>query len=181
MIGVEKGLLIKNDILPYWHFKNIIKLGLSLERYQYVENFIEQYGLMLEEKHRENLLIYSLAELNFYKKEYDVAMDYLSQVIYSKDIYYQLNAKSMLARIYYEKEEEELLLSLLASFKLFLRRNNKYSKGIIKSHLSFCNVLSRIMRKNKAKKASIKEQIENAKLIMDKRWLLKALEETIPD
>lgn len=180
-IGLEQELFIKNGYLPYWHFKNIVKLSLNLKQYEDTEQFIEQYSDLLEEDHRENLLVYSLAEVNYYRKNYDKAMEYLSQVIYSKDMYYQLSAKSMLARIYYETKQEELLLSSLASFKLFLRRNKKYSQTKIKGYLNFCNVLSRIMRRNKAKKASIKEQIETTKLIIDKRWLLKVLEETIPD
>lgn len=180
-IGLDTKLFIKNGILPYWHFKNIIKLSLGLERFEYVEHFINEYGEILAEEHRENLLVYSLAELNYARKDYDKAMGYIRQVSYSKDIYYQLNAKSMLARIYFETGEEELLLSFLASFKLFLRRNKKYSKTKITSHLNFCNTLSRIMRKNPARKESIKEQIENSQLIADKRWLLRALEQTLPD
>jgi hypothetical protein len=85
----------------------------------------------------------------------------------------------MLLKIYYELEEEGALLSLLASFSLFLKRNKQVSKQAREMYLNFCKILQSITRRNIKHLPKIKQKIQEAKLLLERRWLLdqvKALE-----
>ena len=81
----------------------------------------------------------------------------------------------MLLKIYYELKEEEPLLSLLASFSLFLKRNKQISKDAREMYLNFCSILHRILRRKREKIPTIKQAIQESKLLTERRWLMERL------
>ena len=179
--GIGKGVFFENSYLSSFHFRNVIMLGLNLKEFEATHLFIERYGDDLEPSERKDLLKYCLAELCYAQKNYDKALDHLREIAYNKDKYYQLDAKLMQTRIYFDKGEEDPLDSLLSSFRLFLTRNKKFPKKKIQASLNYCKLLMRIMRKNRANKEKIRADIEKKELLVNKRWLLEALEKSLSD
>ena len=82
----------------------------------------------------------------------------------------------MLAKIYYETNEENALLSLLAAFTVFLKRNKNISADLKKTYLNFCHFLFQIIRKKKKHLPKLREEIRITKLLTDRAWLLKELQ-----
>lgn len=167
--GIEERILLENGFLSPWTFGNIVKLALRLERFSWIEKFIEQYKDHLHPEFRENAIQYNLAELYCYKKEFDKALTYLIKVEFS-DLNYHLGSRIMLSKIYYELNEEDALLSLMSSFVMFLKRNKKISDSIRKTCLHFCEFLFQIIR---GKTDGIEEKIKNTGLLTDREWLLE--------
>lgn len=175
IFGIESKIYLPNNQLSPWHFKNIIKLAFNLGNFDWAENFMYQYSPNLQETFRENALYYNLADLYYQKKDYDKAMKFLNQVEFT-DIHYNLNAKLLLLKIYYELDEEEALLSLLASFSVYLKRNKYLSNDLRKTYENFCKLLARIMRRNPQKWPAIKNDIQNTSPITDRKWLMNVFE-----
>lgn len=175
MFGIETKIYLQREQLSPWHFKNIIKLAFNLGNFDWAEEFMYQYSPMLEESFRENALYYNLADLYYQKKDYEKAMRFLNQVEFT-DIHYNLNAKLLLLKLYYELDEEEALLSLLASFTIYLKRNKYLSNELRKTYGNFCKLLTRIMRRNLKKRPAIKTDILNVSPLTDRKWLLNVLE-----
>jgi hypothetical protein len=81
----------------------------------------------------------------------------------------------MLIKIYFEQEEEQALLSQLAAFTMFLKRNKEISIHLKRTYLNFCNLLFSILKRNPKKLPQLEEKIERTSPLTDKVWLLQQL------
>jgi len=160
--GIEKKVLIENNILSRWTFKNTIAIALRLKEFEWVESFIENYNQYLEEKYRESFLHFNYAKLYYAKGDYDRALEVIQKYEFS-DILINLDAKTMLLKIYYETDEVKILESLLESMRAYIQRKNKK--------------LLKVNPYSKAQKEKLKVEIEAAKPLTEKAWLLKQLAE----
>lgn len=172
LAGIEQEFLLNNGFLTPSTFKNVVKLGLNLKKYDFTEDFIQKKHKKLEEKYQEDALHFNLADINYRRKNYKEAQIHLIQVEFS-DIYYALDAKTMLLKIYYEINEGEALFALIASFSIYLRRNKKIAKDVREAYLNFTTILGRIVRAHKEKYPAIIEKINNTKYLYNRNWLLE--------
>jgi hypothetical protein len=175
--GIETAILIEHNELSPWAFTNVVKLSLHLQRYEDVESFINTYAGMLPASFRENALHYNLAELYYSTQRFDDAQDHLNKVAYS-DLNYYLGARVLLAKIFFETQEEEPLLSLLAAFTIFLKRNKKISTDLKRTYLNFCEILFQIIRARPQQMERLYQKIQYTALLTDRKWLLQAFEQT---
>ena len=84
-----------------------------------------------------------------------------------------LGARVLLAKIHYETGAEEALLSLLASFTIFLQRNKQISRSLKRAYLNFCQLFARMLRTPPAKMDHIIQTIQTTQPLTDKEWLLR--------
>ena len=172
LAGIEQGFLLQKGYLTPWTFKNVVKLGLNLKKYDFIEDFIQKYHKKLEEEYQEDALHFNLADINYRRKNYQEAQIHLIQVQFS-DVFYTLGAKTMLLKIYFEINEGEALFALIASFSIYLRRNKKIAKDVREAYLNFTSILGRIVRAHKEKYPAIIEKINNTKYLYNRNWLLE--------
>lgn len=166
--GVDTGLLLEQGQINPWDYKNIIKIGLKLQRFSETESFIIDYNGKLKEQYKEDALHYNLAELFYYKKQPQKALEHLVEVEFS-DIYYILGTKKLLLKIYFETNEHNAMESLLVSFQTYLKRNKLISENVRDTYLNFTKCLYKII-KNINEDLSI--EIENTSPLIDKPWLM---------
>jgi len=171
LTGIEQEFLLNNGYLTPSTLKNVVKLGLNLKKYDFTEEFIQKYYKKLEEEFQEDALHFNLADINYRRKNYQEAQIHLIQVQYS-DVFYNLGAKAMLLKIYYETNEGEALFALIASFSIYLRRNKKIAKDTRDRYLNFTSILGKIVRAHKEKYPAIIEKINNTKQLNNRNWLL---------
>jgi hypothetical protein len=119
---LEQGLLLEAGLLSEWHYKNITTTALRLRELDWVRQFIEGYQAKLPPEARDNAYRFNLASYYYAAEQYGEVLGLLTQVEYS-DLRYNLGAKALLLRTYYDLEEYEALGSLVDSFKQYLHRN----------------------------------------------------------
>lgn len=119
---LDQGLLLKEDVLSEWDYKNIVTTGIRLEQMDWVRDFIEKYKGYLPSDVQENAYQFNLATYYYAVKNYDEVLNLLIRVEYS-DRRYNWGAKTLLLRTYYELNEYETLFSLTESFRQYLLRN----------------------------------------------------------
>lgn len=95
-------------MLSRFTYKNIVAVGLRLKEYDWTATYIPTYAKYLEVAYRENYQHYTTSKLYFSKGEYDAAMQRLIQVEYD-DLFLNLDAKTMLMKIYYETQSYNAL------------------------------------------------------------------------
>lgn len=173
--GIKKGAFHEDGFLSPWTFTNVVKLSLRLKQYTWVEQFIREYAPQLPVDFQENALHYNLAELFYYTQRHNEAQQHLVKVAYS-DLNYYLGARVMLAKIYYESGDVEPLLSLLAAFMIFLKRNKQISADLKQTYLNFCEILFQLLKKNPKKMAGLGDTIRSTSLLTDRSWLLAQYE-----
>ncbi len=123
---LDAGLLIENNYLSEWHYKNIVTVALRLDELDWVKNFIETYRERLDPEVVENAYTFNLAAYYYQTEQFEKVLDLLVQVEYT-DIRYRVHTKSLLLRTYYDLNEYEAFLSLTESFRQYLQRNNQIS------------------------------------------------------
>ena len=124
---------------------------------------------------------FNLANLYFYKNEYDQVITLLQEVEYD-DPSYNLNSKAMLIATYYELDEIEPLLSLLSSFSTYLRRSNEITASRKEHYLNlirFVRALTRLDGKPPEEALKLKKEVESTDGVVSKQWLLQKLDEHI--
>lgn len=121
-LQLDRQLLVVDGVLPEWHFKNIVTTGLRLDERNWVRDFIEKYRTKLADSVAENAYSYNLAVWFYHVGKPNEVLPLLLQVEYT-DLRYNLDAKSLLLRTYFDLEEEEALLAHAEAFSQFVKRN----------------------------------------------------------
>lgn len=164
-------MLLHEGRLSPWTFTNVVKLALRLQRFEWLEGFMAAYSALLPDAFRDNVLHYNMAELYFYTNRLPQAQLELLRVEMS-DMNYYLGARVLLAKIYAEQGEEEALLSLLAAFTVFLKRNKQISADLKQTYLNFCRILWQLVRAKPGQTARLATEIQETALLTDRAWLL---------
>jgi len=186
-ILLKHQFIFDNNELSERHYKNIITIGLRTTQQAFVENFIKTYKKFLPKELRENAYNFNLANFYYETNNYEEAQKYLFNVNYS-DIIYNLGAKCLLLRIYFDTDEEEALKSHINAFKIYLTRNKLIANNKYKRYYQFLKISNSIFkikydigydRKNKTQERlqKIKVKLEAEKSITNIEWLNKKVEE----
>lgn len=171
LTGIQQGFLLNKGYLSPWTFKNVVKLAMNLKRYDFTETFIQENYQKLEKEFQEDALHFNLADLYYQKKDYETAQIQLIQVQYS-DIFYKIDSRVLLLKIYYETYETEALFSLIASFSIFLKRNKQIQASSKEMYLNFTSLLGQITRTKKDKIPALIEKIKSTNPLTNRKWLL---------
>lgn len=173
--GLEKGFLLENGMLSRFTFKNIAFIGIKkLKDYEGVLAFIHNYQHYLHDNYREGTVMFNMATLFVEQKRYEKAMPIL-QTIEFEDVLWNINAKSMLLRMYYEEQEYESLIALCSSFRLYLNRQKElgvYKESYIRL-IKYCLKLIKYTGCNKQQKALLLQQAERESNLFEKEWVME--------
>ena len=174
--GLVKSYLLENGILSRFTYQNIVSAGLKTGEFEWVNNFIHQYKKNLERKYRESSFSFSLAKLEYHRKNYDAALSMLQKSNY-RDLLLNLGAKTLLLKIYYEWSEFDLLDAHLEAMKNYLRR-----KGVIgyhkKNYRNIIQITSKLLNINifdKKELDLLERKIRNVDPLTERDWFVEQL------
>lgn len=178
--SLEQNLLLENNVLSKYTYNNVLMLAIACQEWDWSVHFLEEYKVYLSDNERENIYSYNLAIFYFRKPDYDQAMKLLQQVSF-EDVLYNLNARSMLLRIYFERDEFDALESLLNSFRIYISRqkNLGYHKDNYSNLVSFVRKLLRIPPSDKKTIQDLRQEIVDTPALAEKAWLLSQMDEKI--
>ena len=175
--ALDKNIILTNDELSPWDYKNIVTIGLRNKDYKWTEAFIDKYKSKIPKAERENAYTFNQARYYFATQKYDKVMRLLQSVEYS-DIFYLLDSKTTLMKTYYELDEYQSLQSLKESFRILLRRKKLISEQNRINYSNFAKYAMKLYRadvKDKKAIAALKKEIETTGNVADKSWLLEKL------
>lgn len=172
--GLTNEVLLENGFLSTFTYNNIHSLASGLNEMTWLAHFLVSYKDKLLPAERENTYLYNQAIFYFRQPDYEKAMVLLQKVEF-KDVLYNLDARRMLLRIYYELDEFDALDSLLDSFKIYIKRqkNIGYHR---ENYLNLIYFIKKIMNNNlrdKSFRKKLLEEIEVKEAIAERAWLLE--------
>ena len=176
---VDNELIFEGNYVSQPDFKNIVTTGLRLGEVEWVNGFIEEFREKLNPEFSENAYTYSMAWIHFTKKEFDKALRMLLRVEFN-DVYYHLDSKSLLMKVYYEMNEFDAFLSLVDAFRIYLRRNKFISDFQKETYSNFIQVINKLMKlkmRNQPITLTIHKDICATKPAADLHWLISKSEE----
>ena len=175
--GMERQYFLENGVLSRFSFSNAVIAGLNLKEYDWVQRFIRDNSPSLEEKHRRNYVDFYTARLHYEQREYREAMKLFAHFEYD-DILMNLQAKTMLLKMYFELDESLALDSLIDSMSAYIQRKKLmgYHKDIYRNLLLYTRRMLRVNPGNAAQVARLRAEVEKAEPLMEKKWLLAQID-----
>jgi len=175
---IDNNIVLTDKLISQTTFRNIVFFALRVEEYDWAENFILEYAQFVDEKYRDNAVEFSLARLEFYRKNFGKVLEHLYKVSY-EDVWYNINAKTLQIASYYELNEYDALESLLQAFKMYIKREKSLSIDR-KEHyihlIKFTNALMKINPREQSKVLKLKDEIVSTKGVVSKPWLIEKVE-----
>jgi len=175
--GLKKRVLLLNNEINERNYKNIVTTALRIKKHEWAFDFINEYRYRLNKSVRENAYSYSLANYFFHTKDYDKALRSLQKVQLT-DLFYGLDARSLMLKCYFELDEKEAFLNSYFSFRVFIMRRKNVSEQHRRNYLNFLRIAKKLMNvRVRDKKAiqKIETEIKTSKAIADKNWLEEKL------
>lgn len=122
-------------------FLDIVRAGLRLKEFDWVENFICCYITEIEPNYKDNTLYFSSAMLHFFRKNHQEALKFLSKLKFN-GYFHKLDVYCYLLRIYYELNETESMISLIDTFRHVLANDKTIADYKISQYKDFLKFLS---------------------------------------
>jgi hypothetical protein len=176
---LQEELILEEGRLSPWLYKNLVTAGLQLEELDWTYAFIQTYKNQLPASYQEPLYEYNLAHYYYHRGQYDEAQRTLMQVEF-KDIFLALSTRSLLIKIFYETDQEELLFSHLEAFRVYLIRNRSLpeaNRRQVQQFIDFTRKLARIASHETHKLPQLEAQLPDASLILHRDWLVEKIAE----
>jgi hypothetical protein len=184
--AINKFMLENKFFLNYGAFfqlKDFIRVfrsALDADEILWAEDFLKNYIKYISPAHEKNTLCYSNALICFYRKQYNRSLEYLSMVKYQL-FSFKLDVNIMALQIHYELGNLETSLSLIDSYKHFLRENrfiNEASRNRYDAFIaSYTKLLKVKLKQIKINKSKILEEIRDFKSMAGKQWLIEKINE----
>ncbi len=175
--GLSKRVLLLNGEINERNFKNIVTTGLRIGKQQWVFDFINEYRYKLNTSVRENAFNYNLANYFFHTAQYVKALQSLQKVSLA-DLFYGLDARSLMLKCYSELDEHEAFFNTYESFRVFVMRRKNVSEQHRRNYLNFLRIAKKLMNlrpRDKKNILSIREEIKSQNALADKTWLEEKL------
>ena len=168
-----RGFLPEAGWISGFTYRNIIRIGAALGENEWTEQFLQQYREGLHPRERQDQFLFNQAYLFFQRQDYTRAMPLLLQLT-PADPLYQLEARRMLLRSYYELGEWQTLDALLQSFGTYLRRQKGlgYHRKTNENLLYFVRKLLEISSGDQSARARLRAEIEATPDVAERQWLL---------
>jgi hypothetical protein len=180
--SIKENLIFLNDgSLSPREFRNITALALKIGEYTWAEEFIQEYALFIEESVRESNVNFSLARVEWYKKDYNKVIQLLAFTDYT-EVFQAILSRTLLLLSYFELNELESLESLLNSFKLFLDREKTWTKQRKLQYynlIKYCKSLIKLSMKDMDKLQRLLTEVNITDPIVNKQWLIEKINEKL--
>lgn len=179
--ALETSGYLEDGIISPMTYRNIITIALREGRYNWTEYFINEYSNNLQSKYRDSSVHFGLANLYFYKKEFNKVIEELQQVNY-EEVWYNLNSKILLIGAYYELREFDAFHFSCNSFKVFISRERTLSKdrkSIYRNYIKYITKISKLSKKDKKLLANLIGEINEIGGVASKSWLLEKVDELL--
>jgi hypothetical protein len=170
----QQWLLDERKHLTKYTYNNVLLTIIALRDWERAGVFLEAYRQQLPPADRDKVYEYNKAVLCFRKGDYEMAQTLLRTLSFS-DPMYNLEARRMLLRIYYEKKEYDALESLLDNLLTWLRRHRElgYHREMYRNLALFTGKLLRLPPADKQKRQKLAAKIKDTPLVADRDWLLQ--------
>ena len=169
-LGLDQSLFTTSGYFPTDTFMNIVNLSCHQKKYVWAKKFIATWSEYLDpvlELPTKNL---AMARIYFEEKNYGKVIDLL-QKIPNKPLTFNLNARVLLARAYYErKEPDDLILDYCQSLYLYAYRSKSIGADPKLSITNFVKIM-RYLVNGKSKTDIYNELNKEKEPIMCRQWL----------
>lgn len=179
---LSQSLILEAGQISPADYKNIVSLALRNAAFEWTQAFIEDYKNKLPSAQRDAAYRYQLANLHFHQGEYSACLRLLRTHEF-EDTFYQLGAKTIILKVYFETADFEAFYYAAAAFESYLNRNRKipaYQKELYYNLIRFSKRLAKLYIQHsignrmikKAQVLAFDERLSKHQKIAQSAWIL---------
>ncbi|MCB9234506.1 MAG: hypothetical protein H6581_22820 [Bacteroidia bacterium] len=176
---LETELLLENGKIHFLTFKNIVVAAALNDAWDWLESLLQDFKKRIQGDNHENALLYGKAILHFGRNEWPEAEKQLNLILQKvDDLFFGLDARNLLLKVYYETGNPVGMDSLLNSFRVYLDRHEHLSKAHKAHYHAFIRLFRRLINTpphQKIRMQKLKRDIQVGK-VSDRRWLKAKLD-----
>lgn len=166
----------ENECMTIIIFRSILSICTMLKEFDYMEEFIKNYVDKLAPDQRENMYNFSSAKLNFVKKRFVQALEFITKVNYEL-FTFKYDVKTLMMQIYFELGYIEEAFSLMETYKRFLANNKNVSQSFRVWNMNFIRFYGKLLNlkagKNSIDLHSLEKEISTTTNSASQNWLLE--------
>lgn len=175
IIVERKYGFVNGYILPVV-FDSITINALLIGETDWTLKFINEFGPLLENRHRENAINFNLSSYYLFIKDYDNAIRYLSKVNLN-EYFDKIKTKALYLMIYYECRMFDSALSLIDTFKHFLFKNKSVPDYVRERTNNFLLVINHLIKFRLGEIKKFDPELRNKQAIMNRYWVQQKINE----
>lgn len=181
--GLELNLLLKDGELLATKYSNIVALSLLVggKWVDWVMNdFLETYKPFLAKETRDTTYNLNRARVEYTLGNYDVALIALQDIRHD-GLFNEITARILQIKIYWKKQELDLLSSALHSLKFFIKRRKVagYHLNSWRNFIKFAQKMEVVNRFDSHKVEKLKEELQKQDVIAEKDWLQREVDKLL--
>ncbi|MEQ8703411.1 MAG: hypothetical protein RIC19_05810 [Phaeodactylibacter sp.] len=175
-LGLEKGLLLQQGQLSPFTYRNITTLGLILEDYEWVDNFLEHYRAAMPVNRADQMYHFCKARLEYAKGKYGAALQRLNEVHFGEPLL-QLSVRTVRLKLFYETSAFDVLEARMHALEKFIRRKKalSYHRENYLNLLHFLRQLQELPPGEKNAREALADEIKACPNVAERTWLLRQL------
>jgi len=176
----KKNLLFTNNQIHIGNLHNIVLAACNANEYGWAVQMLNKYYTYLPIHLREEVKNYNLGVIAYYKKDYQLAIDYLFPLP-TINLSHDINRRSLMIKSLYELDSDykETTHTLFRSFEKYIREHKSINSKSKTSYKNFIRTLINLYRikhsVTKMKLDNVKQKLEAQKLNSNKSWLLEKI------
>lgn len=166
--------------MHYGTFVTMVTIGIGYEKFEWTKNFIDKYTPLLNEKHRQSLYNYAMAELTYKTAAPGKALFYTSKIEY-EGFFMKQEVNILKLKIFYDENDFIAIQYQLDTYKKLIEGNKYIGKFQYDIYSNFVKIYSELVRikesKNNTGVEILQKKIENSTYLLGKDWLLQKAKE----
>lgn len=174
--GIENRFLLSNNKISKFTYRNIVNICLKWGRADLAIASCENYKDLLLEEDKESSYEFAMAMIDYQYNRLQVAQVRLQKVDF-KDHLYNLAAKTLLMKIYYENNEMDLLEFHLDAMSMYLLRKKLigYHKVNYQNIINCCRMMTKVKNKDTNSKLVLLDKFRSKNPMNELNWFEKQL------
>ncbi|HMQ67752.1 MAG TPA: hypothetical protein PKA90_02410 [Ignavibacteria bacterium] len=161
-------------------FKAILYSATRSNELEWLKNFIKEYKEQFGFISGDEIYNYGMAYLSFYKKEYELSLEYLAKISIRQFVF-TLDSYILKSKIYFEMGFRKSSISVSNAFRHYLNNNKSMSEelksGLI-NYLKYYKILLSLKGKNNSERSyKILNEIKESSVLRNKVWLTEKAKE----
>lgn len=174
--ALENNFLHVDGYLTRFTYRNIAAIAVKIGEFDRAATFTEQNKTALRKDERKSAFNFNQALISYHLQDFDTALQSI-QLVDFKDHLFNLAAKVIQMKVYFESESIDLLESHLDAMQMYLLRKKVigYHKTNYKNIIKMTRKLLKTNRNDKGAVLQIKQEIKETEILTEKKWLLKQI------
>ena len=166
------------DFMHPAFYRNAIMYSTSFRKFDWADDFIDNYTSELQHEYRDNMKYYSKAVVTFGKGEFEKSLEHISKVKYDLTRL-KVDVKILMLKIYYELNLEDPAHSLIDTFKHYASDSKEIADETRSSIKNFVKCYSKILKlkinPDAYETESLINEIKKEKYLFHREWLIEKL------